>query len=63
MIELSEQERLRVKANIERALSEIFSDKYGCKITMRFVPREEAERLDAEEEAKNATKGGRKNVS
>lgn len=60
-MELSEQERLRVKGNIERVLSEILSDKYDCKITLRFMSREEAARLDAEEAAKQ--KEAAKNVS
>lgn len=34
-----------LKTRIEKVLSEIFTDKYGeeygCKITLRFVPRED----------------------
>ena len=58
---MSEEERLRIKGNIERVLSEILSDKYDCKITLRFVSPEEKARLDAEEEAKQ--KEAEKNVS
>lgn len=62
-MEISEQERQRVIANIGKVLSEILSDKYGCKITYRLVPREEAERLDAEEKAKAEQREAVKNVS
>ena len=58
---MSEEERLRIKGNIERVLSEILSDKYDCKITLRFVSPEEKARLDAEEAAKQ--KEAEKNVS
>ncbi len=42
-MEISEQERQRVIANIGKVLSEILSDKYGCKITLHFGPKEEVE--------------------
>ena len=32
-----------LKKRIEKALSEIMSDKYDCKVTLRFVPKEEKE--------------------
>lgn len=35
------------KLNVDRlmeALSEIFSDKYGCKITFRAIPKDQAQR-------------------
>ena len=60
-MEISEQERQRVIANIGKVLSEILSDKYGCKVTYRFVTPEEKARLDAEEAAKQ--KEAEKNVS
>lgn len=49
---MSEEERLRIKGNIERVLSEILSDKYDCKVKLRFGSPEEAARLDVEEAAK-----------
>lgn len=44
------------KLNVDRlmeALSEIFSDKYGCKITFRAIPKDQAafeERLKTQKE-------------
>jgi hypothetical protein len=32
-----------LKEKIERVLSEILSDKYDCKVTLRFEKREEVE--------------------
>lgn len=58
---MSEEERWRILGNMGRVLSEILSDKYGCKITYRFVTPEEKARLDAEEAAKQ--KEAEKNVS
>ena len=49
---MSEEQRLRILGNVAKVLSEILSDKYGCKVTYRFVSPEEAARLDAEEAAK-----------
>lgn len=44
-----------LKDRIARVLSEILSDKYDCKITIRFVPVEEIERK--ERQVKPGTKG------
>lgn len=38
-----------LKERIARVLSEILSDKYDCKITLRFVPNEEKELKDDKE--------------
>lgn len=35
-----------LKERIAKVLSEILSDKYDCKITLRFVPKEENEMKD-----------------
>ena len=32
---------MELKERIEKVLSEILSDKYDCKITLRFVPKDE----------------------
>jgi len=49
---ISEEERWRILGNIGRVLSEILSDKYGCKVTYRFLTPEEKARLNEEEAAK-----------
>lgn len=33
---LPESDRQRIKANLERMLSRIYSDKYECKVTFKF---------------------------
>ncbi len=33
-----------LKERIEKLLSEILSDKYECKVTLRFVPKEETQK-------------------
>lgn len=58
---MSEEERWRILGNIGRVLSEILSDKYGCKITYRFLTPEEKAKLAEEEAAKQ--KEAAKNVS
>lgn len=35
-----------LKERIAKVLSEILSDKYDCKITLRFMPKEENEPKD-----------------
>lgn len=37
--EITMDDNARLKARIERVLSEILSDKYDCNITLRFVPK------------------------
>ena len=37
---MNQEERECLKGRIERVLSEILSDKYDCKITLKFVPKE-----------------------
>lgn len=32
---------MELKERIEKLLSDILSDKYECKVTLRFVPKEE----------------------
>lgn len=39
-----------LKTRIEQVLSEIYSDKYDCKVTLKFMPREKYERIKQEEE-------------
>lgn len=34
---------MELKERIEKVLSEILSDKYDCKVTLRFVPVEKKE--------------------
>lgn len=34
---------MELKERIEKVLSEILSDKYECKITLRFVPKDGAQ--------------------
>lgn len=34
---------MELKDRIAKVLSEILSDKYDCKITLKFVPKEEME--------------------
>lgn len=46
---MSEEERWRIIGNIGRVLSEILSDKYGCKVTYRFLTPEEKAELEAEQ--------------
>lgn len=41
IMSLPESERQRIKRNIERAISEILSDRYDCDITVRYVKRSE----------------------
>lgn len=38
--EMTTAEKAALKSRIERVLSEILSDKYDCKITLKFVPKE-----------------------
>lgn len=38
---------MELKERIEKVLSEILSDKYECKITLRFVPKDKAQAVDA----------------
>lgn len=39
---------MTTKERLEKALSEIFSDKYDCKVTIKFVPRPDgAEKKEA----------------
>ena len=38
---------MELKERIEKVLSEILSDKYECKITLRFVPKDGARAADA----------------
>lgn len=45
---------MELKERIEKVLSEILSDKYDCKITIRFVPKDAAK----EASALNADEGG-----
>lgn len=33
-----------LKERIEKVLSEILSDKYDCKVTLHFVPKDDAEK-------------------
>ena len=40
---MNQEERECLKGRIERVLSEILSDKYDCKVTLKFVPKERAE--------------------
>lgn len=35
---------MELKERIEKVLSEILSDKYDCNITIRFVPKDAAEK-------------------
>ena len=40
------------KLNVDRlskALSEILSEKYGCKVTITFIPKESAQKNEKEE--------------
>ena len=39
---MNQEERECLKGRIERVLSEILSDKYDCKVTLKFVPKERA---------------------
>lgn len=39
--DMTTDEKAALKNRIERVLSEILSDKYDCKITLKFVPKEE----------------------
>lgn len=45
---------MELKERIEKVLSEILSDKYDCKITIRFVPKDSAK----EASALNVCEGG-----
>lgn len=38
-----ENNQCTLKDRIEKVLSEILSDKYDCKVTIRFVPKDDAE--------------------
>lgn len=43
---------MELKERIEQLLSDILSDKYECKVTLRFVPKEkDQERGEVHEEA------------
>lgn len=37
---MNQEEHNHLKSRIERVLSEILSDKYDCKVTLKFVPKE-----------------------
>ena len=37
---MNQEERECLKGRIEMVLSEILSDKYDCKVTLKFVPKE-----------------------
>ena len=37
---MKQEEQECLKGRIERVLSEILSDKYDCKVTLKFVPKE-----------------------
>ena len=41
MIEKETPEADSLRRRIEKALSEILSDKHDCKVTIQFVPKEE----------------------
>lgn len=41
IMSLPESDRQRIKRNIERAISEILSDRYDADITVRYVKRSE----------------------
>lgn len=41
MIENKTSESDLLRRRIEKSLSEILSDKHECKVTIRFVPKEE----------------------
>lgn len=41
---LPEGERRRIKTNIEKLLSRIYSDKYDCKITFKFEKKNDEEK-------------------
>lgn len=41
---------MELKERIEKVLSEILSDKYDCKITIHFVPKDEARSAACSEE-------------
>lgn len=47
---------MELKERIEKVLSEILSDKYECKITLRFVPK------DGKQAADTAGQEGRENL-
>ena len=47
---------MELKERIEKVLSEILSDKYECKITLRFVPK------DSKQAAGAAGQEGRENL-
>ena len=47
---------MELKERIEKVLSEILSDKYECKITLRFVPKDGTRAADA------AVQEGRENL-
>ena len=41
VMSLPESDRRRIQDNIEKVLSEILSDRYECKVTVRYVDRKE----------------------
>ena len=47
LINYEEVNFMELKERIEKVLSEILSDKYECKITLRFVPKDGARAADA----------------